>query len=399
MIDAAVVALGAAVALGWTALAVRLVAHSRGKSSRFLRPVASVAPDAPAVDAIVPARNEEAHVAATVAALRAQAYPRLTITVVDDQSTDATAAILDRLAAESEAGADGGASLRVVRGSERPEGWVGKTWAVHQGVAGARAEWLWFVDADMSLHPLALATAVAEADDSGADLVSLLPGVTCASFWQGTIASVLAQILGQLYPLDRVNDPGHPEAIAAGGFILVRRSAYDRAGGHEACRRSIIEDIQLARLVKASGGRLSIRLGPGLAWTHFYGRFGEIWRGLRKNAYAGMDYLPHKYATGAIVALAMAWGPLLALAHGVYWGRWAAVAVGAWGVLAQAAAAAPTLVFLGLPAPFAFAMPAGITAYVAIATSSVWHHHRGRILWKGRTIPSATVAGPVEAGR
>ncbi len=387
--NAAVVAVASLVALGWTALAVRLVALARGRWSRFLTPVAAPPVDGPTVDAIVPARNEEDHVAATVEALRAQDYPRLGITIVDDQSTDATAAILARLASE------GGAPLRLVRGVERPSGWVGKTWAVHQGVAGARADWLWFVDADMGLHPLALASAMAEADRTGADLVSLMPGVRCRTFWQGAIAASLLQILAQLYPLSRVNDPKRPEAIAAGGFLLVRRSTYERAGGHEAVRRAITEDIMLARAVKATGGKLDVRLAPGLAWTHMYGRFGEIWRGLRKNAYAGMDYMPHKYATGAIAGLVMAWAPGLALAHGIYWGQAPAVAVGLGGVLAQVVATAPVLVFLGLPLPFALTLPAGITAYVAIASASVWHHHRGRILWKGRAIASSTVVEPV----
>ncbi len=169
----------------------------------------------------------------------------------------------------------------------------------------------------MGLHPRALATAIAEAEAAGADLVSLLPGVRCQTFWQGAIASSFLQLLAQLYPLDRVNDPTRPEAIAAGGFILVRRSTYERAGGHEAVRRAIIEDIQLAQAVKATGGRLLVRLAPSLAWTHMYGSFGEIWRGLRKNAYAGMDYMPHKYVTGAIVALLLAWAPWVALGTGL----------------------------------------------------------------------------------
>ena len=380
------------VTLAWTALAARLIALARGGSSRFLRPIEGPIARGPSVAAVVPARNEEANVASTVEALRAQDYPDLTITVVDDQSTDSTAAILDRLAS----GPDSRAPLRFVRGVERPEGWVGKTWAVQQGATGSTAEWLWFVDADMGLHPSALSSAVAAAEASGADFVSLLPGVRCRTFWQGAIAASFLQLLGQLYPLDRVNDPGRPEAIAAGGFILVRRSSYDRAGGHEAVRRAIIEDIQLARRVKATGGKLLVRLAPALAWTHMYGNFGEIWRGLRKNAYAGMDFMPHKYVTGAIIALTLAWTPWIALAVGLTGGDGVKVAVGTWGILAQAVATAPILVFLGLPALFAFTLPAGITAYVAIASASVWHHHRGRILWKDRAIPAGTVAVPPE---
>ena len=189
---------GGLVALGWTLLAARLIRKSQGASFRFLRPFDGPVGGLPRVDAIVPARNEEAHVASTVEALRSQDYPSLAITVVDDQSTDRTGAILEVLAAVD----DGRGPLRMVRGSERPEGWVGKTWAVHQGVSQARADWLWFVDADMGLHPRALASAMVEAERTGADLVSLLPGVRCETFWQGTIAASFLQLLAQLYPID-----------------------------------------------------------------------------------------------------------------------------------------------------------------------------------------------------
>ena len=386
------IALGGFVAMAWTALAIRLIRLSRGESFRFLGPIAGTTKTTATVDAIVPARDEEANVERTVRALRAQEYPGLSIMVVDDQSTDSTAAIVGRLAEP----ADGQVPLKVIRGSERPEGWVGKTWAVHQGAREASGDWLWFVDADMGLHPRALATALAEADRAGADLVSLLPGVRCETFWQGAIASAFLQLLGQLYPLDRVNDPSRPEAIAAGGFLLIRRDAYEKAGGHEAVRREIVEDIQLAKRVKGSGRKLLVRLAPSLAWTHMYGSFGDIWRGLRKNAYAGMDYLPHKYVTGAIVALMMGWVPWVTLGVGVGGSSLDLISVGAWGIVGQVAATLPILVFLRLTVGFALTLPLGISAYVAIATSSVWHHHRGRILWKGRTIPSGVVATPAD---
>lgn len=395
MIGGFVVGLGAAVALAWTLLAVRLIRLSRGPWFRFLAPVEPGAdqPDAPRVAAIVPARDEEAHVAATVEALRRQDYPQLTLTVIDDESTDGTLAILRRLAAESRPGV---APLHVVEGTPRPAGWVGKTWAVHQGAEAATADWLWFVDADMGLHPRALATALAEADRTGADFVSFLPGVRCTSFWQRTVAASFLHILAHLFPLHRVNDPARPEAIAAGGFILVRRSAYERAGGHQAVRHAIVEDIELARAVKRSGGRMAVRLAPGLAWTHMYGSFRAIWVGLRKNAYAGMDFMPHKYVVGAIVALALAWTPALTLGIGLYEHSSAGIAVGVCGVLAQVAATVPNLVFVGASSLYALALPVGITAYVAIATASAWHYHRGRVVWKGRTFAASTlIVGPV----
>lgn len=388
----AVTVAAALAGLGWLALAVRLVLILR--KNLPISPAAGPAPaDAPAVAAVVAARDEEREVRAAVASIAAQEYPDLVVRVVDDQSTDRTGTILDELAADP---AYRG-RLRIIHGAERPAGWVGKTWAVQQGAAdaGDSAPWLWFVDGDMVLHPRALATAIAEAQRTGADLVSFLPRADCRGFWQGATALMLTQLLTHVYPIAHVNDPARPDALAAGGFLLIRRSTYERIGGHAAVRGEIVEDIQLARRVKVSGGRITLRAAPELASTHMYGTLGEIWRGLRKNAYAGMEYRFHAYLTGAIVSLAMAWAPPLALAMGgliAWFGArptpavaFAALGIGALGWIAQALASAPFILFLRLRPWLAFSLPAGISLYVAIATSSVWHYHRGRVLWKGRS--------------
>jgi len=394
MIVVSLLIVGTLVAAAWSALAVRLILMSRGPWFRFLdaAPPGAVVPGSPTVEAIVPARNEEAHVAATVESLRRQDYPNLSITLVDDESTDSTLAIVRKLAEDSPEGA---APLHVVEGTTRPSGWVGKTWAVHQAALLTRGEWLWFVDADMGLDPRALSTALLEADRTNADLVSFMPGVRCETFWQTTVGMSLLHILAHLFPLDRVNDPDRAEALAAGGFLLIRRSIYEQAGGHEAVRQAIVEDIALSRRVKAMGGRLAVRLAPRLAWTHMYGSFRDIWVGLRKNAYAGMDYQPHKFVVGAMVALVLAWAPGAAILVGVLRGSTALIGVGVWGLLAQVAATIPNLVFVGEGFLYALALPIGITAYVAIATASAWHYHRGRVLWKGRSIDASIVVGSV----
>ncbi|QDV35431.1 glycosyltransferase [Tautonia plasticadhaerens] len=385
-----------AVALGWLGLAALCIGRSR--DSRRLPPAdAPPGPDAPTVVAVVPARNEEGRIGETLRCLMAQEYPHLSILVVDDQSTDATAGVVR--SASPGAGTEAH-PVRLLPGGDRPEGWVGKTWALHQGVEATDSEWIWMVDADLWLHPRALATAMEQADRAGADLVSFLGRPRCETFWQGSIALALVQILSMLYPLRRVNDPTRAEALAHGAFVLIRRSTYDRVGGIGSVRGEIVEDIRFASRVKAEGGRIRASAAPALSQTHMYGTFGDIWRGLRKNAYAGMDYLPHKYVTGSILGLLMAWAPPLSLLIGLVGlltprapspspVAWAAVGLSGW--LAQAAAAMPAVVFLELPRIFAFSLPAGIAAYVAITSASVWHYARGRVLWKDRAFPSRVV--------
>jgi hopene-associated glycosyltransferase HpnB len=378
-------------AILWTLLAlniIRLLGHFH-----FLRPLEGPLPDGlPAIDLIVPARNEERDFEASLATLLGQDYPSFRIIAVDDESTDGTLEIMRRMAENDQ-------RLIVVAGDARPPGWVGKTWAVHQGYLRSTAAWICFVDADMVLDPRALATAIETARRAEADMFSMMPRLECRTFWQGSIAVSILQCLVHLYPVDRVNNKKSTAAIAAGGFILIRREAYERAGGHEAGRHDIVDDIQLARRVKATGGSLNIRLAPDLASTHMYGTFGEIWRGLVKNAYAGLGYKFYNYALAMTGALVLAWGPIVGIARGLVQGSWERIAFGVWGELAQAAATLPLALFLRLNPLMAFAVPMGITAYAAISTASVWHHHRGRILWKGRAMSSAEVDAALKLSR
>ena len=369
-------------ALGWSAVACKVVASARAIS--FLVPLErNSSLNEPSVDVIVPAHNEERDIEATVRCIAAQEYPSFRITIVDDHSIDRTAAILERLAQTL--------PIEILASDPRPDGWVGKTWAVDQAAQKAQADWLLFVDGDMGLHPRALATAMYQAGRAEADLVSIIARPTIRSFWQGAVALAVGEVLFTLYPLDKVNSPERKEALAAGGFVLVRRATYEAVGGHRAVKSEIVEDIQLARTIKSQGGRLSVHLAPDLVWTHMYGSFGEIWRGLRKNAYAGMEYYFHKFVVGGIVTLVMIWVPILTTLYGL-WKRspWL-TSVGAWGWLAETASVAPAILFLRINPLFLVAFPMGVTAYVAITCSSVWHHYQGRIVWKDVTFAARDV--------
>ena len=385
-------AFGFVIAALWIVLAVRSLTWA--VRSRFLKADLSEEPwsgqaNPPRVAVIVPARNEEATIAATVAGLASQTYPGLTVTVVDDRSTDRTKEILDELAARMPD------LVRVVDGVERPERWVGKTWAMQQGASHASvdAEWLAFVDADVALHPSAIAQARRQVDQVGADMISLVPRYRCRTFWQGSVAVMLGHLLWQLYPLGKVNRPQSRIGFAHGNFVMVRRSTYEQVGGYESVRGEIVEDIQFAQRLKNQGAKLSVHAAPDLIETHAYGDWRAIWRGLRKNAYAGMDYQMRKFLTGAIGGLILIWTPSLILTAGIVWDIPTWIGAGALGWLAQALASTPILAAFRLPMGYAFAMPLGLLAYIAIAATSVWDHHQGRVVWNDAVFE---VAGPAD---
>ena len=229
------------------------------------------------VSVIIPARNEEAAIATAVRSVAAQ-QGIAEILVVDDQSQDGTGAILEELKAEI-------LLLRAIRIEALPEGWVGKPHALATGARLARGDWLLFTDADTEHLPGSLAALLARAESERADLLSVSPGQKTVTWWEKSVIPLIYSRLARLYRFDEVSDPQSSAAAANGQYLLIRREVYERAGGHEAVRNEILEDVELARRVKGAEGRLIFL--PGAEWvvTRMYRSFAEMWRGWTKNLY------------------------------------------------------------------------------------------------------------------
>ncbi len=250
--------------------------------SRAGRTVSTLSPDrydappdpAPSVSVIVAAKDEEAGIERCVRTLLDQDYPNFTLTVVNDRSDDRTGAILEEMQREA------GGRLRVLHVTELPEGWYGKTNAVHTGLQCADGEYLLFTDADCEqTSRRTLTTAVRYAVENGIELLSVLPEMQPGCLWDAVMQPVCAGVLMIWHRPERVNDPNRREAYANGAFMLIRRGAYRRIGGHQAVRASVCEDMQLARNAKAAGVRLHVIHNQGLYVTRMYGSFIETVRG------------------------------------------------------------------------------------------------------------------------
>lgn len=229
------------------------------------------------VSAIIPARDEELNVARAVRSLAAQ-QDISEIIVVDDQSRDRTPEILAELKKQY-------CALRTLRLDHLPEGWMGKSRAAAEGAKLATGEWLLFTDADTAHRFGSLAALLARAQRDRADLLSISPGQCVETWWEKAVIPLVYVQLARLYRFEEVNDPTSPAAAANGQYILIRKSAYERIGGHEAVRDAVLEDVELARRVKAAGGRIIFLPGAEWAETRMYRTFRQMWRGWTKNLF------------------------------------------------------------------------------------------------------------------
>lgn len=244
--------------------------------------------DKPFISIIVPARNEERNIRRCVTSLLEQECAGVCtyeVLVVDDGSTDGTGRVLKEIAASHPYGE----RLRVLRLDDLPPGWAGKPHALHAGVQATKGDWLLFTDADTWHAPQALQSALQRASAEQIDLFSLGSAQDMPGFWEKTLMPLAYLGIAMQYPPRQVNDPTSPIAIANGQFILIRRSVYEALGGYARpeMRGTVVDDRDLARLVKQSGFRLRFVDGRDLLRVQMYRGLRETWRGWRKNVYLG----------------------------------------------------------------------------------------------------------------
>jgi chlorobactene glucosyltransferase len=337
--------------------------------------------DLPLLSVVVPARNEERQIDVCVRSLLNQRYPLLEVIVVDDGSTDRTGEILRGLARTD-------ARLRAVRGEPLPPGWIGKPWALAQGMRRARGSWVLFTDADTCHEPLACASAVRYAIAHRLSFLSLL---TTQRFETPAERIVLPSILWMIAfgigSLDAINDPARTDiAIFNGQYLLCERDAFEAIGGHDRVRASIAEDYDLARIVKRDGRFRSMLVDANdLVYTRMYRSLREIWDGFGKNLYAGLKNQPLHGLDACLALAAVSPLPELVLARGLVKRRYKTAIAMAACIAATACVSEAAMRRFRFPRGSGAFFPIGAAAMLAMSLNSAFLHATGRVRWRGRT--------------
>lgn len=353
--------------LAGSALAVAGAAHA-AINARLLRRPGVGGGGTRRVPVLVPARDEQESIAACVSSVLGQRGLRELI-VLDDGSSDATA---PRARA---------AGARVVAGSPLPEGWLGKPWACAQLTAAADpdAEILVFVDADVRLAPGALRRAVALLEQSGLDIVCPFPRQEAHGVAERLVQPLLQWSWLTALPLRVAERSRRPSLTAAcGQFVVVRRAALERAGGHAAVRRQVIDDIALVRAIKATGGRGGVVDGSALANCRMYRGWGELRDGYAKWLWSAFGSPFGAAAVLCGLGLAYVLPPLAALR-----GSRAGLLGYAGAVVSRIIAARASG---GRAVPDAAAHPASVMVLGYLTVRSVAGYRRGTLRWKHRPV-------------
>ncbi|MDH3976288.1 MAG: glycosyltransferase [Deltaproteobacteria bacterium] len=338
---------------------------------------------------IIPARNEEANIERCLTSFINQTYPhnKYKVIVVDDNSSDNTAAIVKRLK-------EGCPNVHLVKTGELPQGWTGKNNACRTGVEHAEGEWYCFVDADVSAEGQLIERALNFALARGADLLSINPFQELVSiaerlFLPGIFLSIASSI-----NFSHVNNPEKPESLANGQFMLFKKSTYKKIGGHDAIRSEVMDDLAFARIIKEGGHRLYLLFADDMIRTRMYRELPQIWKGFSKNL---IEIMKHESTitsvTHSIKFLFLGWMPVVLPLLTFYrpgacgndpiysW----AFAIALAGSIIMFITCFMAIKALKIPALYLLSFPLGFTMHAFITLNCLWQSKRGNIEWKGRT--------------
>ena len=344
----------------------------------------------PSLSILVPARNEAPNIEACLRSVFAAGWPgRLQVVAIDDRSTDGTGEILARLAAVEH-------RLIVIPGADPPPGWLGKPHALHLGQAAATGDWLLFLDADVRVTPGGLELLMGRAIAQEAEMASALGRLTVESFWERVVQTRIGAVIAGGNPLPEVNDPEHERALANGQCLLFRREAYDRMGGHEAIRGSVLDDVDFAKRAKAQKLRYRLYYGPAVFSCRMYTGLGEIWNGWTKNLFPALSYSLLATFVVTMLLFVSTLLPFVLLAKNL---TYAALGIPMEPLFLALSASACGLVLAtdafghathGYRWGLFWTFPLGMSVVLALFWNSAWRIKSGRgTLWKGRLVEGA----------
>jgi len=354
------------------------------------------------ITAIVPARDEEATIEACVRSLARQAEIA-EIFVVNDGSTDRTAEIVRGLMGELE-------NLKLLEAPGVTGGWLGKNHALWEGAKRAMSHgsdlaelgrssaaplrdepacrWLLFTDADAELLDGAAARALRIATETGAALVSFSPEQVTGAWYEKALIPFVYSRLAKHFSYEAVRDANSEVAAANGQFLMIRSDVYEEVGGHKSVSAEVLEDVALAKRVKAARHRIWFGSGAGVVRVRMYRSFGAMWEGWKKNLYLLVGGTPS--AVYQELFSVVPWIPFALLLLGLK--APIALVAGAGLLLARHAVYASTLLRNQFRGTYILYYIPGVLLYASVLWASYRAHARGVVEWKGRRI-SVRAAG------
>ncbi|MEE9551897.1 MAG: glycosyltransferase [Gammaproteobacteria bacterium] len=336
----------------------------------------ALTPDLSRVSVLIPARNEQEVIANTLTALYKQGN-NLKIILIDDQSSDETVTIIKGLALQN---------LQIINGQTVPKDWSGKLWALEQGLSHIDTEFILLLDADIQLQLGTVASLLVKLEQEQLHLVSLMALLRMHSFWEKLLMPAFIYFFKLLYPFRLSNSSSRWTAAAAGGCILMRKSALESIGGFQAVKDSLIDDCALARKIKNNGGKIWIGLTHSALSLRSYENLETIWNMVARTAFTQLRYSVTLLIMCTLLMFIAFVSPFIALLSPVIWAKALALIT----LIFMFISYLPTLKYYSLNYLWGCCLPFIAMLYLAMTWVSAYRHLFGSgSSWKDRSYPAS----------
>lgn len=237
----------------------------------------------PLLTVIIPARNEENNIAKCLDSLLNQSFKDFEIVVASDESTDRTEEIVENYKENNN-------NIFLLKIQDKPDGWIGKNYALFLGQQYAKGLYLLFLDADVELNEKCLELSLKNLIDSTNDIISYAAFQECKTIIEYAIQPLVFHILNILYPLKKISSNKSNITALNGIFILISRENYELLGTHESVKNKVLEDVEFAKIARRSNLNISFSYAPQLIKVRMYNNFKDLFNGWSKNFYALLGY-------------------------------------------------------------------------------------------------------------
>lgn len=329
---------------------------------------------------VIPARNEAEFLPTTLNALLSERRG-LRIVVVDDNSTDGTAALVKALDSDR---------IHLLRGKPLPPGWTGKLWAQDQGIKQVHTPLTLLLDADILVDSGIIDRLLRMKSDSGARVVSLLAAPHIKTFWERLLMPAFVYFFKMLYPFSLSNSTNSKVAAAAGGCILLDTKLIEEIGGMDVLKGAVIDDCTLAKMVKSQGNPIWTGLTHSIHSQRPYTRLNDIWDMVARTAYTQLLYSPWLLALCTALLLMLFVLPVIGLfaSEGIVQG------LSIFSVVSMLVSYLPCIRYYQCKNVWVVTLPFAAALYLAMTWSSAGRYWKGeRTRWKGRVYKNEQITG------
>jgi len=237
----------------------------------------------PLVSVLIPARNEESNIRRILNSMIKQDYPNLEILVLDDNSTDATVQIVEKIMEKD-------SRIKLIKGASLPAGWKGKCFACHQLSKIAKGSYFVFTDADTLHYPNSISGSLAALLKNNLDVTSIYPRQIAVTFSERMTVRFINLAILSFMPLILVKHTKGPFfSTAIGQFLLFKREAYEKTGGFESVKDEILEDINISKQVKRCGLKIMVYDGSDSIFCRMFTNLADVVKGFTRFIYAAFD--------------------------------------------------------------------------------------------------------------